>query len=102
LSSAPDSQNERVERRLAAESIGRYYEEQLRLLLERVRDGFARLDAGEIDPIQLDAHIHRYQRSARKLWSFCGQTELDNLRASRRLRSMKEREEELPDWWSAG
>jgi len=44
------------------------------MLLEHVRDGFARLDAGEIDAFELDDLIHRYKRSARELWKFCGQS----------------------------
>jgi hypothetical protein len=44
-------------------------EQQLRALLERARDGFARLDAGEIDAFELDELIHRYKRAARELWS---------------------------------
>jgi hypothetical protein len=41
----------------------RYHEQQLGLLLEGVREGFARMDAGEIDAFELDELIHRYQRS---------------------------------------
>ena len=44
--------------------IGEYHEEQLRLLLEHVRDGFDKLDRGELDPFELDELIHRYKRSA--------------------------------------
>jgi hypothetical protein len=33
-----------------------------------VREGFARLDAGEIDAFELDDLIHHYKRSARELW----------------------------------
>ena len=36
---------ERARRRAARELVAAYHEEQLRVLLERVRDGFARLDA---------------------------------------------------------
>ncbi len=55
---------ERAERRAARRTIAAYHEEQLRLLLEQVRDGFARLDAGELDVFQLDELIHRYTQSA--------------------------------------
>jgi hypothetical protein len=58
---------DRAERRAAPGLIGRYHEEQLGLLLEHVREGFARLDAGEIDAFDLDELIHRYKRSARAL-----------------------------------
>jgi hypothetical protein len=67
-----DIENEKARRRAARAMIGEYHEQQLRLLLERVRDGFARLDADDIDPFDLDDLIHHYKRSAQKLWSFCG------------------------------
>ena len=52
--------------------IGEYHERQLRLLLGHVRNGFDQFEAGELDPFELDELIHRYKRSAPKLWSFCG------------------------------
>jgi hypothetical protein len=71
------------------------------MLLERVRDGFARLDAGEIDAFDLDDLIHRYKRSVRELWKFCGQTGSDWERAARTLEFWRDQGEE-PDWWEAG
>lgn len=50
--------DQRAERRAARELIGRYHEEQLGLLLEHVREGFVRLDAGESDAFELDKLIH--------------------------------------------
>ena len=44
--------------------IAEYREQQLRLLLDHVRDGFAKMDAGEIDPFDLDELIHHYKRPA--------------------------------------
>jgi hypothetical protein len=67
-----DIENEKTRRRAARQMIGDYHEQQLRLLLDHVRDGFAQMDAGEIDPFDLDELIHHYKRSARELWSFCG------------------------------
>jgi hypothetical protein len=93
---------ERAERRAARQTIGAYHEAELRLLLDRVRAGFGRLDAGEIDAFELDELIHRYQRSARELWKFCGQTGSDCVRAMRMLEFWREQGEELPDWWDAG
>ena len=58
---------ERARRRVARETVAAYHEEQLRALLEHLREGFARLDAGEIDVFDLDDLIHRYKRSAREL-----------------------------------
>jgi hypothetical protein len=94
--------DDRAERRAARELIGRYHEEQLGLLLEHVREGFARLDAGEIDAFDLDELIHRYKRSARELWKFCGQSGSGWLSAGRTLRYLEAQGEDLPDWWAAG
>lgn len=72
------------------------------LLLEHVRDGFARLDAGELDAFDLDDLIHHYKRSARELWKFCGQSGSAWLTAARTLEYWREQGEEPPDWWQAG
>jgi hypothetical protein len=92
---------ERARRRAARELIGAYHEEQLRGLLEHVRDGFTRLDGGEIDAFALDELIHRYKRSARELWKFCGSSGSGWERAARTLAFLRGNGEE-PDWWSAG
>ena len=85
--------SEKARRRAARELVGDYHERELRALLEHVRDGFARLDAGELDAFELDDLIHRYKRSARELWTFC------NLGASaaRAIEDARESGEEL-DW----
>lgn len=80
----------------------RLHEQQLRRLLERVREGFARMDAGEIDPFELDDLVHRYKRSARALWKFCGSSGSEWERAAQTLDYLREHGEELPDWWAAG
>ena len=90
------------ERRAARDFIGRYHEEQLGVLLEHVREGFARLDAGEMDAFELDELIHRYKRSTQELWKFCGQTGSGWLSAARMLQDLQKRGEPLPDWWAAG
>jgi hypothetical protein len=95
-----DRADERSRRRAARETIGAYHEQQLRLLLELVRDGFARLDAGEIDPFELDDLIHHYKRSARELWKFCGSSGSDWERAVRTLAFLRDNGDE-PDWWQA-
>ena len=56
-----DIENEKARRRAARQLIGEYHEQQLHLLLDHVREGFAKMDAGEIDPFDL---IHHYKRSA--------------------------------------
>jgi hypothetical protein len=83
--------------------IGRYHEEQLRLLLERVREGFEQLDAGQIDPFDLDDVIlHHYRRSAQKLWNFCGSSGSGWEHAALTLEWIREQGEEEPDWWRTG
>lgn len=96
------STDDRAERRVAREKIGRYHEAQLRLLLEYVRDALTRMDAGELDAFEVDELIHRYKQSARELWKFCGQTDRDNLFAARTLDYWRENGEEPPDWWDTG
>jgi hypothetical protein len=78
-----------------------YHQTQLRALLERVRDGLARLDAGEIDEFDLDDLIHHYKRSATELWKFCGSSGGQWERAASMLTYLRERGDE-PDWWEAG
>lgn len=63
------------------------------------RDGFAQLDAGEIDEFGLDGFIHRYKRAARKLWSFCGSSGSQWLQAATALELMRDSGEEH-DWWA--
>ncbi len=98
---AQRTSTEKAERRAARELIGAYHQEQLRALLEHVRAGFVRLDAGEIDEFELDNLIHHYKRSAAKLWTFCGSSGGQALQAARMLECLRERREE-PDWWEAG
>ena len=81
--------------------IGTYHEQQLRLLLERVRDGLARMDRGEIDPFELDDVIYHYTKAARELWKFCGSSGGGWEAAARTLQYLSEQGEELPDWWAA-
>jgi hypothetical protein len=87
--------------RAARELIGAYHQEQLRSLLEHVRTGFVRLDAGEIDEFELDELIHHYKRSGTELWKFCGSRGGQWLQAARMLEYLRECGDE-PDWWEAG
>jgi hypothetical protein len=85
-------------RRAARRAVGAYHEEELGKLLERVRDGFARYDAGEIDAFDLDGLIHQYKRAAQKLWSFCtGSAE----QVAGMFAWMREQGVET-DWWKVG
>ncbi len=90
-----DQVGEKARRRAARALVGDYHERELTALLEHVREGFARLDAGELDAFELDELIHRYKRSARELWKFC------NLGRPETVAWMLENEDEI-DWWAAG
>ena len=59
-------------RRADRERVSRYYEEQLGMLLERVRDGFNHYDSGKLDAFELNDLIHRYKRATGEPWKFCG------------------------------
>lgn len=95
----PDERSEKAKRRAARELVGEYHERELTALLNRVRDGFARLDAGEIDAFDLDELIHRYKRSARELWKFCNLNRPET--AAWILDDAREQGEDV-DWWTAG
>jgi hypothetical protein len=88
----------KAERRAARAAVGAYHEAELRRLIEHVRDGIARYDAGEIDAFELDDLIHHYKRATQKLWSFCvgsgGHVEW----AARTLEWLRA-QGEMPDWW---
>lgn len=88
-------------RRAAFELIGSYHKEQLRLLLEHVREGLRRLDSGDIDVFGLDDLIYHYKRSAAELWKFCESTGSRVEQAASTLSYLRERGEE-PDWWERG
>ncbi|HSP29485.1 MAG TPA: hypothetical protein VLN74_13115 [Ilumatobacteraceae bacterium] len=93
-----DASSEKARRRHARATVTSYHQEQLRVLLEHVREGFAKLDAGEIDEFELDNLIHRYKRAAKQLWMFCGSTGSQELQAAAALAHMRVRGEER-DWW---
>lgn len=60
----------KAERRTARAAVGAYHEAELARLLEHVREGLERYDAGEIDAFELDELIHHYKRATQKLWTF--------------------------------
>jgi hypothetical protein len=88
-------------RRAARDRVAAYHQEQLGRLLEHVREGLARYDAGEIDAFELDDVIHQYTRSARELWKFCELTGSRPLYTAGTL-DYWAREGEEPDWWESG
>jgi hypothetical protein len=91
--------DDKVARRAARELVAAYHKEQLGALLDRVREGFAQLDGGEIDEFDLDDLIHRYTRAAADLWKFCGSSGAQWLQAAHALNYVRERGDE-PDWWA--
>jgi hypothetical protein len=93
-----EEQSEKARRQAAQRLVGEYHERELARLLEHVREGFARFDAGELDAFELDDLIHRYKRSARELWKFCV---LQTQSAAWAIGDALSRGEEL-DWWAAG
>ncbi|MBA2283183.1 MAG: hypothetical protein M3527_05745 [Actinomycetota bacterium] len=79
--------------------IAAYHREELRSLLEHVRDGFEQLDKGEIDEFELDDLVHRYKRAAGDLWRFCGSSGGQWQQAANALAYRRERGH-APDWWA--
>jgi hypothetical protein len=87
------------QRRADRQAVGGYHEAQLAGLLERVRAGFARYDAGEIDAFELDELIHHYKRAAQKLWSSCVGAG-GHVEAMARRIEWEAAEGEQTDWWA--
>jgi hypothetical protein len=88
-----------AQRRAEREAVGAYHEAQLAGLLERVRAGFARYDAGEIDAFDLDELIHHYKRATQKLWSACVGSGGHVEGMARRI-EWEVAQGEQTDWWA--
>lgn len=97
---AGPASNEKVKRRADWALLVAYHEAKLSDLLEHVREGFDRYDAGEIDAFALDDLIHRYQQAAKELWKFCAVSGGHVQTAVGMLQLWRERGEE-PDWWQS-
>ncbi|HEX4756127.1 MAG TPA: hypothetical protein VH661_10335 [Candidatus Dormibacteraeota bacterium] len=76
-----------------------YHEAKLADLLEHVRAGLARYDAGLITAFDLDEIIHHYTRAARELWKFCAVTGGHVAMTAATLMQMEQDGEER-DWWA--
>lgn len=98
---AGEPRNEKAKRRGDQAVLAAYHEAKLADLLERVREGLERYDAGEIDAFGLDDLIHRYQLAAKELWKFCAVSGAHVGIAVRTLELWQERGE-TPDWWQVG
>ena len=98
IDSAGAAEPSKAARRAARAAVGAYHEAELQRLIERVRDGLARYDAGEIDAFEFDDLVHHYKRAPQKLWSFCvgsgGHVDM----AARTLEWLRQ-QGELPHWW---
>jgi hypothetical protein len=81
--------------------VATYHEARLADLLERVRHGSDRSEAGEIDAFELDEVIHHYKRAARELWKRCAVSGSQVSFVARTLERWQA-EGEMPDWWEAG
>ena len=94
----PQAGPSKAERRAARAAVGAYHEAELARLIDYVREGLERYDAGEIDAFELDELIHHYKRATQKLWSFCigGGAHVDS--TARTLEWLRDWGE-LPDWW---
>ena len=90
---------EKAERQAARELVKRYHRTELSKLLDHVREGFTRLDSGEIDEFELDDLIHQYKKAAANLWSFCGSSGNQRVQAANALRRLEDLGEPIPDWW---
>jgi hypothetical protein len=88
----------KAERRAARAAVGAYHETELARLIDHVREGLERYDAGEIDAFELDELIHHYKRATQQLWSFCVGGGAHVYSTARTLEWLRE-QRELPDWW---
>jgi hypothetical protein len=91
----------KAERRAAATLVSAYHEARLNELIARVAEAVDRHRAGELDAFEVDQVIHHYQRAARKLWTFCGQSGTEVELAADTIRRMAE-DGVTVDWWERG
>ena len=83
------------DRRAARETVAAYHAEQLGELVDRVRLGIERFQAGEIDAFEVDEVIFQYSRAAKELWKFCNMGPVE-------IAARIVREEPPADWWDRG
>ena len=94
----PQAGPSKAERRAARAAVGAYHEAELARLIEHVREGLERYNAGELDAFELDELIHHYKRATQKLWSFCVGGGAHVYSTARTLEWLRE-QGELPNWW---
>lgn len=91
----------KAKRRSDRALVAAYHEAELIKLLDRVRAGFAALDAKTIDAFELDDIIHQYKRATVELWKFCSATGSATALAARAIEQAR-LDGEMWDWWQAG
>ncbi len=94
--------DEKADRRADVAIVTSYHEAQLQKLLEHLRDGFHRYEAGELNAFEFDAVVHHYTRAARELWKFCGDLSGANAAFTARVLRQVGEEAETVDWWERG
>jgi hypothetical protein len=94
-----EGRDSKSRRRADRALVAVYHEAKLADLVERVRAGLTRYDAGEIDAFEVDQIIHQYTAAARELWKFCATTGSRVHTTAAMLVHMQEDGEEL-DWWA--
>ncbi len=100
--SADPAKPSKAERQADVALVVSYHEARLADLLEQVRDGFERYDAGELDAFDLDELIHRYKRATRELWKFCGTVTGSGAHSIARTIEEVQGRGEVIDWWEQG
>jgi hypothetical protein len=99
---AEEAMGRKAQRRADVALVVAYHEARLAELLERVREGFPRYDAGELNAFELDDLIHRYKRAARELWKYCGDLSGARTRSTARMLEDMQARGETVDWWEQG
>jgi hypothetical protein len=90
------------QRRADLALVTSYHEAQLAKLLRRLREGFRRFEAGEINAFELDDLVHHYKRAARELWKFCGDLSGSPVRSTARALEELGEDADSIDWWERG
>lgn len=85
----------KAERQHARESVARYHETMLGVLLEQVADTSDRYRDGELNAFEVDRVMFQYSRAAKELWKFCnlGQVEFT---------ASHVHDDPPIDWWERG
>ena len=83
------------DRQVAIETVAKYHESQLAVLVERVGDAIDRFRVGELDAFDVDQVLFQFSRATKELWKFCN---LDDAELVANLMG----ERPVVDWWERG